>query len=83
MEDLLVEDSFAVGPGGGELFVFFMRSILWGLGILAIPIIIYIVFIFIIDRISRNRLKNNMKIYEEITAEKAHKEQEMIDEKRH
>jgi len=73
-----VEDSFAVGPGGGELFVFFMRSILWGLGILAIPIIIYIVFIFIIDR-----LKNNMKIYEGITAEKAHKEQEMIDEKRH
>ena len=61
MEDLLVEDSFAVGPGGGELFVFF----------------------FIIDRISRDRLKNNMKIYEGITAEKAHKEQEMIDEKRH
>ena len=53
------------------------------LGILAIPIIIYIVFIFIIDRISRDRLKNNMKIYEGITAEKAHKEQEMIDEKRH
>ena len=83
MEDLLVEDSFAVGPGGGELFIFFIRSILWSLGILAIPIIIYIVFIFIIDRISRDRLKNNMKIYEEITAGKAYKEQEMIDEKRH
>ena len=78
-----MEDSFAVRPGGGELFIFFIRSILWSLGILAIPIIIYIVFIFIIDKISRDRLKNNMKIYEKITAGKAHKEQEMIDEKRH
>ena len=64
-------------------FIIFILNMLWFVGIPVLLLLIaYIIFIFKVDKISRDRLQNNMKIYEGITAEKAHKEQEMIGEKK-
>lgn len=63
-------------------FIIFILNMLWFVGIPVLLLIAYIIFIFKVDKISRDRLQNNMKIYEGITAEKAHKEQEMIGEKK-
>ncbi|MFC2470504.1 MAG: hypothetical protein ACFNVI_03720, partial [Lachnoanaerobaculum gingivalis] len=40
-----------------------------------------IVFVFVVDKISRDRLRNNREIYEETANPKSYKQQEKIDEK--
>ena len=81
MEGLSVEDSFIIGPNGVGFFIFFINAILWILGIFIIPTVICIIFVFVVDKISRDRLRNNREIYEETANPKSYKQQEKIDEK--